>query len=348
MEAYYYSKMNKLQKSVYHAIRTGLMALSPSFAVPVLEGRELQDIFFKLRLDCPDLFWATGFRYRCYPNASNMEMIPEYLFDKKKVKEHQAAMESRIAKLVRPAKSMSEWEKELYIHDFICANVRYDSLKKPYSHEIIGPLGQGAGVCEGIAKAVKCLCDALEIWCIIAVSDANPDKKIKYRHAWNVVRLDGNYYHLDVTFDNTLSSDGTIRYDYFNLEDKHVFKDHEPVMFEVPMCVDGGHYYYREKKLSFTKIEDIAKRAEQFARKGLTFVFQWRGGYLTRKVLSELLGLLEQAAMKKGRHISISLNRGQSVLQVIFSEKIPASELIMLEVCEDGVHTAADMIGEAE
>ena len=30
---------------------------------------------------------------------------------------------------------MSEWEKEKYVHDFICENVRYDRLKKAYSHE---------------------------------------------------------------------------------------------------------------------------------------------------------------------------------------------------------------------
>ena len=51
----------------------------------------------------------------------------------------------------------------------IYENVRYDKLKKPYSHEIIGPLGQGVGVCEGIAKAVKVLCDALGLWCMIAI-----------------------------------------------------------------------------------------------------------------------------------------------------------------------------------
>ena len=45
----------------------------------------------------------------------------------------------------------------------------FDKLKKPYSHEIIGPLGHGVGVCEGIAKSVKVLCDVLGIWCMIAV-----------------------------------------------------------------------------------------------------------------------------------------------------------------------------------
>ena len=73
-----------------------------------------------------------------------------------------------------------------------------------------------------MAKAVKILCDELGIWCIVALSDANPDKGIKYRHAWNVIRIDGKYYHLDVTFDNTLSRDDAVRYDYVNLADKQI------------------------------------------------------------------------------------------------------------------------------
>lgn len=86
------------------------------------------------------------------------------------------------------AKDLSEWEKEKYIHDFICDNVTYDKLKKAYSHEIIGPLGHGVGVCEGIAKSVKVLCDALGIWCMIAVCGNNPEKGIKYRHTWNICK----------------------------------------------------------------------------------------------------------------------------------------------------------------
>ena len=78
-------------------------------------------------------------------------------------------MTARVEKLIRPAQKLSEWEKEKYVHDFICENVRYDKLKKSYSHEIIGPLGQGVGVCEGIAKAVKVLLDALGVWCVIAI-----------------------------------------------------------------------------------------------------------------------------------------------------------------------------------
>ena len=323
MEAYYYQHLPKPQQAAYHAMKTGFAALSPGFSVPRLENRELSDIFFRLRLDCPEIFYVTGFTYRFTPGAENVELLPEYLFDKAKIRDHQKALASRVDKLARPAMNMTASEKERYIHDFICQNVRYDKLKKPYSHEIIGPLGQGVGVCEGIAKSVKILCDALGLWCIIAVSEANPDQGVKYRHAWNILKLDGQYVHLDATFDNSLGHDGVIRYDYFNLDDKRMFRDHQPVIYPVPACAASDRFYYREAKLSFTKVEDVVKRAQMAIRKGLPFVFHWRGGPFTREVLIQLVQALEEAAQKRNRHAAVSYNRPQAVLQVHFPAKLP-------------------------
>ena len=323
MEPYYYQHMTKPRQTVYHAMKTGFTALSPAFPVPRLENRELSDIFFQLRLDCPEIFYVTGFSYRFYPGADHVELVLEYLFDKSKIKDHQKALSARVEKLARPARSMSDWEKERYIHDFICENVRYDKLKKPYSHEIIGPLGQGVGVCEGIAKSVKILCDALGVWCVIAISEANPEAGIKYRHAWNILKIDGQYVHLDATFDNSLSHDGVIRYDYFNLDDSRLFRDHQPVVYPVPCCTKGDQFYYRAAKLSFTKIEDVVKRAQMSIRKDLPFVFHWRGGPLTRDVLMELVKALEEAAQKRNRHAAVSFNRPQAVLQVRFPAELP-------------------------
>lgn len=335
MEAYYYQRMNKAHQAAYHAMKTGFTALSPSFAVPKLENRELSEIFFKLRLDCPDIFYVTGFTYRFYPGADHVELVPEYLFEKSKIKDHQKALSARVAKLVRPAQNLSPIEKERYIHDFICQNVRYDKLKKPYSHEIIGPLGQGVGVCEGIAKSVKILCDALGIWCIIAISEAAPEQGIKYRHAWNIVKLDGQFFHLDATFDNSLGQDGLLRYDYFNLDDARLFRDHQPVIYPVPACTCSDRFYYKENKLSFTKMEDVCKRAQMPIRKGLPFVFHWRGGYLTRQVLLELVEALEAAAKQKGRHAAVSYNFPQAVLCVRFPAEFPNTEAVE-EIANEG------------
>ena len=333
MEPYYYTKLNKQHQAVYHAMQQCLISLADEWQMPRVSGEALYNIFFQLRLDHPEIFWATGFKYRYYENSGNLIFLPEYLFEKAKIREHQKAMASRVEKLVRPAKSMSELEKEKYVHDFICQNVRYDKLKKSYSHEIIGPLGQGVGVCEGIAKSVKVLLDALGVWNVIAICGNNPEKGIKYRHTWNIVKIGGTYYHLDATFDNSLG-DEEIRYDYFNLDDKNIFRDHEPLIAPAPSCTDGGHFYYKEKKLSFTKVEDVYKRSLQAAKKGKTLDFHWRGGYLTKEVLKELLDEIHKAGEERQKKAIVNLNWPQAILRVRYADGAVSEEVHVQEANE--------------
>ena len=214
-------------------------------------------------------------------------------------------------------------------------NVKYDKLKKEYSHEIIGALGNGVAVCEGIAKAVKILCDELNIWCIIALSEANPDKGIKYRHAWNVIQINGQYYHLDVTFDNTLSKDGTVRYDYVNLSDRQIFRDHEPVIWKVPVCSDNDHFYYKEKKISWTTVDEVRNRTRQAVKKGKILLFHWRGGYLTKEILSELLEVFDKEAGAREKRAYVSVNWAQAVLRVRFEDGA-GEEQIEIEEANEG------------
>ena len=326
MAGYYYKMLSREQKTVYDALRAGFDALSPAIRVPRLEGAALSDAYNALKLDEPLLFFVVGFTYRFYPQADHVEVAPEYLFDKGKIKSHRAAVQTRIERLTRPLQGKSELQKEQAIHDFILENVRYDKLKKSYSHEIIGPLTQGVGVCEGIAKTVKALCDAVNLPCIVALSEAAPERGVRYRHAWNIITVEGKTYHVDATFDNSLQR-GCKRYDYFNLDDKHIFRDHETLVFPVPPCTADKGYFYRA--LSFTKPEDVENRVRQALRKKQAqFVFHWRGGGLNREILRELLQRCEAAAQDKGKSVACSVNVAQAVIQLDFTDA-PAGDVVV-------------------
>ncbi|MFQ9289603.1 MAG: hypothetical protein ACLR39_02350, partial [Oscillospiraceae bacterium] len=152
MAGYYYGQLSKEKKAVYDMLAAGCDALAAVIRVPDLGTEVLSDIYLRMKLDLPLLFFVTGFHYRKMPGADHVEVLPDYLFDRGKVKMHRQAVTARLERLARPLKGKSDREKELAIHDFILENVTYDKLKKSYSHEIIGPLTQGVGVCEGIAK----------------------------------------------------------------------------------------------------------------------------------------------------------------------------------------------------
>ena len=343
MDEYYYRYLGscsdgKTKQRAYHLIRQGLTELNTSFSVPKLSSDELSEVFTFVSLDHPEIFYAPSFTYSFFSQADSVEFTPKYLFRKKEITEHQKAIASRIKKITSPAKELDAVAKEQYVHDFICRNVHYDKLKKAYSHEIIGPLTQGVGVCEGIAKTVKVLCDELNIPCMIAFCRNNPDKGIKYRHAWNIVNINGKYRHLDATFDNTLSAGGDIRYDYFNTDDASLFRDHEQLVWPMPPCSDRTEFYYIRKKLSFTKYDDIRNRVSQAAKKSKPIVFHWRGGYLTQNVLKDLCAIIEEEASKKDLSAVISLNWPQAVFRISFEnsgQKAPEPKISM-EISNEG------------
>ena len=326
MAGYYYGQLSKEKKAVYDMLAAGCDALAAVIRVPDLGTEVLSDIYLRMKLDLPLLFFVTGFHYRKMPGADHVEVLPDYLFDRGKVKMHRQAVTARLERLARPLKGKSDREKELAIHDFILENVTYDKLKKSYSHEIIGPLTQGVGVCEGIAKTVKALCDAVGLPCIVALSEAAPEIGVRYRHTWNVVTVEGQRYHVDATFDNSLQR-GMKRYDYFNLDDRHIFRDHQKLVLPLPECSGDKGYFYRS--LSFTKTEDVEKRVRQALRKNQEhFVFHWRGGGLNQEILGQLLEKCAGAAAERGKTVGCSLNRAQAVIQLDFSDA-PAGEVLV-------------------
>jgi len=331
MGGYYYRQLNAEEKSVYDGLCAGFTALAPVVRVRRLDGQRLADVFTVLRLDNPLLFYVPAFSWRFDGRAEHVEILPQYLFDKGKIRDQQRSLSRRIQRLTLPLAELDDWGREKAIHDFILENVRYDKLKKAYSHEIIGPLGQGVGVCEGIAKTVKVLCDAAGVPCIVALCEAAPELGIQYRHAWNLVQTGGRWHHLDATFDNSLQA-GTPRYDYFNLDDSHIFRDHQAPLYPLPACADSSESYYRREKLSLTKAGDVENRVRQALRKKKeTFVFHWRGGGLNREILSELLRRCGGAAAERGQFVTCSLNLPQSVIQLYFRTQPSGGQVITLQ-----------------
>ena len=86
--------------------------------------------------------------------------------------------------------------------------------------------------------------------------------------------------------------------------------------------------------VSFTKIQEVRNRAAQAAKKGKVLVFQWRGGYLTREVLTELVEIIREEGAKKEKYACLSLNWSQAVLQVSFRAEAPQQEIQMEEANE--------------
>ena len=72
-ENYYYNQLNKEQKKVYYAMKEGLLKMEESFQLLKLSNRELADIYFMVRMDCPEIFYSVKFTYRYYHDSTMVE-----------------------------------------------------------------------------------------------------------------------------------------------------------------------------------------------------------------------------------------------------------------------------------
>lgn len=123
-----------------------------------------------------------------------------------------------------------ELEREMIIHDALVDSIEYDfdvaesDDATADAFNIYGALVRKKAVCSGYACAAKMLLNRVGIQCRTVVGMSK-----NTGHMWNQVKINGNWYHLDVTWnDSSAGNDGVlyVRYHYFNLSDELIKKNH--------------------------------------------------------------------------------------------------------------------------
>lgn len=142
--------------------------------------------------------------------------------------------------------SMSSLEKEKTIHDYLISTSKYDHenyLKGTIPAESYTPYGllfNHIGVCQAYAEIfmIFMLLTNIECYMVIGTTLLNGGNDIKDRtHAWNIVKINGKYFHVDVTFDNpTPYAIGAVGHKYFNVQDALMDKTHIWKVDEYPIC----------------------------------------------------------------------------------------------------------------
>ena len=119
--------------------------------------------------------------------------------------------------VVKP--EMSDLEKALVLHDYIALNTEYDyqgylNGNLPNSvFTIEGTLVEGKAVCQGYALAYQYLLNKVGIESKYVASSA-------MNHGWNLVKIFGRWYHVDVTWDDPVWDQlGRVKHQYFLLSD---------------------------------------------------------------------------------------------------------------------------------
>lgn len=136
--------------------------------------------------------------------------------------------------------SGTPYERELFLHDALCAMTTYETAEN--AHTAFGAIREGRAVCEGYAKAFTLLCRMSGIPCSMITGKALDLKTGEWvGHGWNLVELDGCCVWTDVTWDDQ----ETCSHWYFNLTDEWFGKEHCPDdTFRLPACTSDEYAWY--------------------------------------------------------------------------------------------------------
>ena len=224
----YYAQLDEDEQAVYVQALDEFSAGNASFFPErVISLDSANRIMHALCKDQPQLFWLDeSFQYEYRQHLTGWEEVTGItagfngLADN--LEENRLALAAQRDALIGDLYDLPGWQKEKYVHDRLASMIVYSS-KSSYNQTLYSALCQQETVCAGYAKAFQYLMTALGIPCYYCEGSAlgsSSDDTAWSSHAWNILLLDGDYYNVDLTWDDTsLTSLGLISYAQYNRSD---------------------------------------------------------------------------------------------------------------------------------
>jgi len=230
-------------------------------------------------------FWYAGAYSYSYTMTANgprvIKFVPQYTKNGAELEAAVDAFEAEVkALLAGLTPGMSEGQMELYFHDQLAKRVTYANGTD--AHNAYGALIDGVAVCEGYAEAFGYLLQRVGIQTFLATgSGINPVTGQPEAHEWNYVRIDGNYYQVDVTWDD---QGDELFHMYFNETDEIMAEDHilDKVDYELPVCNNKNDLYFfgTPERLETYTVDSVAALLKNNGYKDHVYIPENPGAFI--------------------------------------------------------------------
>lgn len=243
----------------------------------LLSFREVFEGVCSYNEDHPEKFWLSSNSIMVFYENGKTTVAFNYRMDYETRVKAQDELEKKVNEIVSNAPSnATQFELEQYVHNYIVDNCEYDHESAASDNpgdntgNVYGALIEGKAVCEGYSRAFQLLCKELGLECVNIYGTSKDEN-----HMWNCIQIEGEWYHVDVTWDDPeTEQEDVVRYLFFNLNDENIGKDHQiSEMYEsisddafdnspsnanlfVPQCTATEYNYHLYYGALITDIED--------------------------------------------------------------------------------------------
>lgn len=251
----YYGMLDEAMKSLYRQVYANTAALNNDFApVAPVTLPDFHNVFTAVFNDHPELFWLDG-SYMCLTKQSGIIAGISLVFNQtaNNLAESQARFNNAAEEILSGGRNLgSAYEKEVYVHNALLGRIAYN-LAAPLNQSAYSALVGRETVCAGYARAFQYLMRQLGVPCYYCTGFAGEN------HAWNIIKLDQDFYNVDPTWDDTDPNTD----DYFNRTDSDFAGTHvrEDLSVGLPAC-NGMAYRSNEEPVIYRSLAEVGLNEE--------------------------------------------------------------------------------------
>ena len=231
----YYYLLDETGQAIYRQIYANANSMNSTF-LPCqdITVNSLKTVFEAVYNDHPELFWLeTGYSCRYSRSGQCVEISLKFSITEEELPEFRSTFETQANRILNQAWNLADdYEKEKYVHNRLLEQVEYQS-GAARSQSAYSALVNGKTVCAGYARAFQYLMQQMGIPCYYCTGYSGEN------HAWNIIELYGEYYNVDLTWDDTEPA----TYLYFNKSDEDYKTTHlrRGLAQKLPAC-NGSTY----------------------------------------------------------------------------------------------------------
>ncbi len=217
----YRSTLDSKGQRAYDQICAGCASAQDTIEMSVLITEdELENIFYSVVYDHPEFFWLKpSYRYFYNDDGYITKVCPSYY--SQDIDSLTADVEQSVNGALAGMWGLSsDVEKVKYAHDYLTQTIDY--IKNDMDQSAYSGFVWNQTVCTGYSKCFAYMMQKMGIPSAVVIGSTDG-----INHAWNILELDGEYYLMDVTWDDPVGNPAdTYYYNYFNITDNQMANDH--------------------------------------------------------------------------------------------------------------------------
>lgn len=265
MHTYSYNSLTATQQYVYDVITAACLDYENKISFELSDKVTFDDLFIAyqtLYLDEVRLFYIDKNMSYVTDNSTGyiISMNISYAYSESQVNTMKQEMDEKTNEILSGVtKDMSDYEVVKYIHDKLITLCDYTTTGS-YVTNSYGAVVKNKAQCQGYSRAFSYLCNLCGIETDIVLGESQ-------QHMWNMVKIDGKWYHIDLTWDDPNKSDypAAIFYDYFCVSTDRMleFRTIDGNSHELPAAESDDLEYYKYNDLV---VSSVSGARELFAK----------------------------------------------------------------------------------